>query len=200
MHRLHESCSVALGAFNNPSQKYSQQELLEQYQIIPRYRQLLCRWLDVLVEQGHLQFNDEVYTNLLPLSANSINTLVEEFKVKWANTPQQIELIQSCGENLTEVLIGEKEPLELHTATLAKEGEISRQNLAADIYYNAIIRAVLEVVVKLLPPNVNLRILEIGGGTGIATAELLPVLPSKQSNYTFTDVGGFFLTEAKKKF
>lgn len=50
----------------------------------------------------------------------------------------------------------------------------------------------MEQVVKLLPPDVNLRILEIGGGNGIATAELLRVLPPKQTKYTFTDVGGWF--------
>ncbi|MEH1931932.1 MAG: SDR family NAD(P)-dependent oxidoreductase [Nostoc sp.] len=136
----------------------------------------------------------------MPLSADSINSLVKEFRIRWADTPQQIELVQNYGENLADIIIGEKEPLELYAATLAKEGEISRQNLPDDVYYNAIIQASLEVVIKSLPSEVNLRILEIGGGTGITTAELLPILPSKQTNYTFTDVGSFFLTEAENKF
>ncbi|MEH2447430.1 MAG: SDR family NAD(P)-dependent oxidoreductase [Nostoc sp.] len=189
-----------LGAFDNPSQNYSLEELFEQCQVIPRYRQLFCRWIDVLVERGHVKQDGKFFTNLLPLSADSINSLVKEFRLRWADIPQQIELVQNFGENLTDILIGEKEPLKLYAATLAKEGEISRQNLPADIYYNAIIQASLEVVIKSLPSEVNLRILEIGGGTGIVTAELLPILPSKQTNYTFTDVGGFFLTEAEKKF
>ncbi|MEH1767287.1 MAG: SDR family NAD(P)-dependent oxidoreductase [Nostoc sp.] len=189
-----------LGAFNNPSQNYSLEELFEQCQVIPHYRQLLCRWLDVLVERGHLKQDGELFTNLLPLSADCINSLVKEFRIRWADIPQQIELVQNFGENLADILIGKKEPLKLYAATLAKEGEISRQNLPADIYFNAIIQASLEVVIKSLPSEVNLRILEIGGGTGIVTAELLPILLSKQTNYTFTDVGGFFLTEAEKEF
>ncbi|MEH2074240.1 MAG: type I polyketide synthase, partial [Nostoc sp.] len=183
-----------LGAFNNASQNYSLEELFKQCQIIPQYRQLLCRWLDVLVERGHLKQDGELFTNLIPLSPDSINSLVKEFRIRWADTPQQIELVQNYGENLADIIIGEKEPLELYAATLAKEGEISRQNLPDDIYYNAIIQASLEVVIKSLPSEVNLRILEIGGGTGITTAELLPILPSKQTNYTFTDVGNDFIT------
>ncbi|MEH2112689.1 SDR family NAD(P)-dependent oxidoreductase [Nostoc sp.] len=189
-----------LGAFNKALQNYSLQELFEQCQIIPRYRQLLCRWLDVLAERGHLKQDGELFTNLLPLSADSIDSLVKEFRIRWADTPQQIELVQNYGENLADILIGEKEPLELYAAILAKEGKISRQNLPADVYYNAIIQASLEAVIKSLSSEVNLRILEIGGGTGITTAELLPILPSQQTNYTFTDVGSFFLTEAEKKF
>ncbi|WP_375509767.1 SDR family NAD(P)-dependent oxidoreductase [uncultured Nostoc sp.] len=189
-----------LGAFSNPLQKYSLEELVEQCQVIPRYRQLLCRWLDVLVERGHLKQDGELFTNLLPFSTDSIDSLVKEFRIRWADTPQKIELVQNSGESLADVLIGKKEPLELYAATLAKEEEISRQNLPEDIYYNAIIQASLEVVIKSLPSEVNLRILEIGGGTGITTAELLPILPSKQTNYTFTDVGSFLLTEAQKKF
>jgi SAM-dependent methyltransferase/acyl carrier protein len=74
------------------------------------------------------------------------------------------------------------------------------QKLSFEEYCNGIIRASLEQVVKLLPPDVNLRILEIGGGNGIATEVLLPILPSKQTNYTFTDVGGLFLQLAEQKF
>lgn len=94
----------------------------------------------------------------------------------------------------------EKEPLEFHVSTLLKSGEFSVQELAENNYYNSIMRVCLEQVLKALPPKVNLRILELGGGTGTGTTELLPILPSEKTNYTFTDVGGFFLNAAKKKF
>jgi ubiquinone/menaquinone biosynthesis C-methylase UbiE/acyl carrier protein len=61
-------------------------------------------------------------------------------------------------------------------------------------------RVCLEQLLKVLPCDINLRILEIGGGTGTGTTELLPMLPSQRTKYTFTDVGSFFLNTAKKKF
>lgn len=189
-----------LGIFSNASQKYSLEELLEKGRIIPRYRQLLCRWLEVLVERGHLQQDAGRFSNLLPISTTAVNNLVEEIRTIWTDTQQAIKLVKNYGENLAALLIGEKEPLELHFATLIKEGKIARENSPADIYYNSIIRATVEQLVRSLPTDVNLRFLEIGGGTGIATAQLLPLLPSQRTKYTFTDVGGFFLDEAKKKF
>ncbi|WP_414582658.1 SDR family NAD(P)-dependent oxidoreductase [Scytonema sp. PCC 10023] len=189
-----------LGAFSDIAKKYSIEELFEQCSIIPKYRELLCRWLEVLVEQNQLQQEEGLFTNFLPSSTDHIDTLLEEVRVRWADTPQNINLIQLFGENLVAVLTGQKEPLELHVATLVKQGEISRQNLPSEVYLRGIMRAMLEKLAITLPADVNLRILEIGGGTGIATVELLPVLPSQQTNYTFTDVGGFFVKEAKNKF
>ncbi|WP_298917442.1 type I polyketide synthase [uncultured Nostoc sp.] len=205
--RLEDLCSAYmnlalqdLGIFSNTSEKYSLDELLVKGRILPYYRQLLCRWLTVLVERGYLQQDAGRFSNLLPIFKTEVNNLVAQIKTKWTDTQQAIELIQNYGDNLAALLIGEKEPLELHFATLVKDGKIARENSPADIYYNSITKATVEQLVRSLPVETNLRFLEIGGGTGIATAELLPLLPSHRTKYTFTDVGGFFLDEAKKKF
>lgn len=189
-----------LGAFSNPSKKYSIDELFEQCQIIPRYRELLGRWLEILADQGKLHQEEGMFTNLIPISTNSVNELLAEVKARCTDTLQQIDLLQLYGENMVAILTGEKEPLEFHVSTLVKEGEFSVQSLPSHNYYNSIMRAYMKQLVKSLSPEVKLRVLEIGAGTGTATAELLSILPSKQINYTFTDVGGFFLNAAKKKF
>ena len=190
--------NLALRDLGRCKDPFAKEELLAQ--VVPRYRQLLHRWLEVLVERGHLQQDGNLYNNLLPLSPTAINDLVAEAITQHPGYQQQLELIQTCGENLAAVLVGTKEPLELHFATLVKNGAISRANLPADDYYNSILRTSLEQVVKSLPPEANLRILEIGGGTGIATAEILPLLPPERTKYTFTDVGSFFLDAAKQRF
>jgi acyl transferase domain-containing protein/SAM-dependent methyltransferase len=189
-----------LGAFSHRDKKYSLEELLEECQIIPPYKELLSRWLEILVEQGKLNQEQELFTNLSPISAEFVNQLLVEVKAKWRDTPQQIDLLQLYGENMVALLTGEKEPLEFHVSTLLKEGEFSVQELPEDRYYNSIMRVCLEQVLKALPSDINLRILEIGGGTGTGTADLLPILPPQRTKYTFTDVGSFFLNTAKKKF
>ena len=187
-----------LGAFSSLSQKYSLENLFEQCQIIPRYRQLLYRWLQVLVEQKHLQQDGSLFTNLVPRSTKSVNELAEEVRVRWAFTPKVVDLVQLCGENLAAVLIGEKEPLEFFNVLI-----YNAKNFYPEIpylaYYNTIMQVSLEQIVKSLPPWINLRILEIGAGMGLTTTALLPVLPPKQTSYTFTDIGSGFLTQAKQK-
>ncbi|NJN10371.1 MAG: type I polyketide synthase [Richelia sp. RM1_1_1] len=70
-----------LGAFNNISKQYSLEELLTECHILPRYQQLLCRFLDVLVEQGYLQQKQELFSNFVELSTDYLNTCLEEFYV-----------------------------------------------------------------------------------------------------------------------
>jgi len=189
-----------LGAFSDPNKKYSIEEIREQCQIIPRYRQLLCRWLDVLVEQGQLRQTEGLFSNLLSFSTDSFKALVEEVRTRLGDKLQAVDAIEQFGENLADLLVGKQEPLELFVAFKNKPvAEVSDSD-SPTTYYKAIMRAILEQVVQSLPLEVNLRILEIGGGQGVATAELLPVLPSKQTNYTFTDIGVLFLNEAQQKF
>ncbi|BAY65328.1 beta-ketoacyl synthase [Calothrix brevissima NIES-22] len=189
-----------LGVFQNPERQYSLEELIAESQIVPTYKELLNRWLEILVEQGKLNKAQELFANLSPISAEFVNQLLQEVQVKWTDTPQQIELLQLYGENMVALLTGDKEPLEFHVSTLFKEGEFSVQQLPQQQYYNSIMGVCLEQLLKVLPADINLRILEIGGGTGTGTAELLPMLPQERTKYTFTDVGGFFLNAAKKKF
>jgi acyl transferase domain-containing protein/acyl carrier protein/ubiquinone/menaquinone biosynthesis C-methylase UbiE len=189
-----------LGIFKNASTKYSFEELYEQSCIIPRYRQLLQRWLDVLVEHSYLQQEQGLFSNFMPLSRDALNTLLEAVRLRWASTPQVIDIVEECGANLPAVLRGEIEPLELYFAAAKKRAETTKSELSLDTYLKDIMRVSLEQVIKLLPPNVNLRILEIGGGQGVATTALLPILPKEKTTYTFTDVGGLFLNRAKEKF
>ncbi|HEY9799814.1 MAG TPA: beta-ketoacyl synthase N-terminal-like domain-containing protein [Leptolyngbyaceae cyanobacterium] len=189
-----------LDIFQDASNKYSFEELYEQSRIIPRYQQLLHRWLDVLVEHGYLQQEQGLYSNLQPLSNDALNHLLEIARLKWANTPQVVDIVEECGANLLSVMRGQIEPLELYFAAGKKRAETTKSEFPLDTYLKGIMRATVEQIVKLLPANVNLRILEIGGGQGVATTALLPVLPGERTSYTFTDVGALLLNRAKEKF
>ncbi|MBW4617793.1 MAG: acyltransferase domain-containing protein [Cyanosarcina radialis HA8281-LM2] len=193
-------CFRRLGTFNEADDRYTCEQLCQQCQIIPRYWELIDRWLNILVEQGDLKQNRELFADLSTVATETISELVDRVKIAYEDTSQQIELLQLYGENLPAILTGKQEPLELHVSTLVKEGEFSIQNLPSNNYYNSILRECLASVVKALLPEKRLRILEVGAGTGTATAELLPILPAEQTEYTFTDVGSFFLNAAKKKF
>ncbi|WP_448265467.1 beta-ketoacyl synthase N-terminal-like domain-containing protein [Nostoc sp. DSM 114159] len=191
-----------LGAFSNPEEKYSLDNLLAQYHISPRYQQLLSRWLQILVEQGQLQQQEKLFTKLLPCSQDYINEHLEAVRARFAaSSLVDLDLVQRCGENLAAVVISEQEPLEIFNELVyQKENNGSYSETPLISYYNSILRSSLEQVVKSLPSSVHLRVLEIGAGTGVSTQALLSVLPPERTNYTFTDIGNGFLTQAQQKF
>ena len=191
-----------LGAFENPAQQYAVEALWEQGRIIPRYHQLLSRWLHVLVERGYLQQDGAVFSHLAPSSTDTAQALLKEVRVRWADKPKVIDLVERCGVNLVSVLRGEKEPLELFQGLLYDFDEAEDDNIEFPwhTYYNSILRAIAKQIIDSLPSSTHLRVLEIGGGQGLATRELLPVLPSEQTSYTFTDVGATALNRCKKQF
>ncbi|MEH2405211.1 beta-ketoacyl synthase N-terminal-like domain-containing protein [Nostoc sp.] len=191
-----------LGVFSNPENKYSLENLLEQCHISPRYQQLLSRWLQILVEQGQLQQHEGLFSVLVPCSQDYIHEHLEQVRARFAaSSLVDLDLVQRCGENLAAVVLGEQEPLEIFNELVyQKENNGSYSESPLISYYNSILRSSLEQVVKSLPSSVQLRVLEIGAGTGVSTQALLPVLPPKQTNYTFTDIGSGFLTQAKQKF
>lgn len=186
-----------LGTFNQLGDRYTAEEICQQFGVIHRYRELVARWLLLLFDAGCLQQENGRFSHLVPLS-DDLPQLVKRVKNLWQDTLQQIELLELYGDNIPAILKGDREALELHVSTLISEGELNVEELPSNIYYGAILRECLRAAIASFPKR--LRILEIGAGSGTATAEILPILPTERTEYTFTDVGGFFLNAAKKRF
>jgi NAD(P)-dependent dehydrogenase (short-subunit alcohol dehydrogenase family)/SAM-dependent methyltransferase/acyl carrier protein len=113
----------------------------------------------------------------------------------------EIDLLGRCGVSLAQVLRHEADPL----ALLFPDGsfeELERIYGGSPVaqVYNALLREVVAEAVGSLPSSDNLRILEIGAGTGATTSGVLEVLADKRLEYTFTDLSPLFLERAKDKF
>ncbi|MBD2448700.1 acyltransferase domain-containing protein [Nostoc sp. FACHB-152] len=191
-----------LGAFSNSQDKYSLENLLDKYNISPRYQQLFSRWLQILIEQKQLQQQEGLFTGLVSCSQDYINEHLKQVRTRFANSSLvDLDLIQRCGENLAAIVTGEQEPLEIFNKLVyQKENKPSYSESSIITYYNSIVRSSLEQLIKSLPSSVQLRVLEIGAGTGVTTQAILPVLPPQRTSYTFTDIGSGFLTQAQEKF
>ncbi|MDE0054266.1 MAG: methyltransferase, partial [Gammaproteobacteria bacterium] len=58
----------------------------------------------------------------------------------------------------------------------------------------------VETLLAELPDGRRLRIVEVGAGTGSATASVLPELPPGRFDYTYTDISAGFFAEAEGRF
>ena len=112
----------------------------------------------------------------------------------------ELRLLARCGTALPDVLRGRADPLGL---LFGSEGAG-----ASDLYWrspalraaNKLVGDAVASAVAELPPERELRVLEIGAGTGSATSEVLAVLPAGRFEYAFTDVSAGFFSEAEERF
>jgi acyl transferase domain-containing protein/SAM-dependent methyltransferase len=190
-----------LGVFREPDERQSSDTLLEKYGVLPTYKSLMARWLKLLVEYGWLKIFDGVsYTNDHAFHPQSVDDLLASARVVLEDTPYVVDYLVDCGERLAPVITGKESPLEL----LFPGGSMQRaedlyQNWAHARYYGQIVGAVVESVVHT-DPRKNLRLLEIGAGTGATTSAVLPFLSPARSTYYFTDISVLFLDHARQKF
>ena len=112
----------------------------------------------------------------------------------------EIGLFRRSADALPDVLRGEADALTL----LFSSGEPT----AADLYLKAPVaraanRLLADTITALLaelPSGRRLRAIEVGAGTGSATASVLPELPEGGYDYVYTDISAGFFSEAESRF
>ncbi|GAA3463421.1 SDR family NAD(P)-dependent oxidoreductase [Saccharothrix longispora] len=120
-----------------------------------------------------------------------------------AEHPQHLpELVISShvGGRLADVLGGHVDPTELIFTEAARF--LEQYYDVAPVYglFNQLVRTMVRAVVADWPEDRPLRVLEVGGGTGGATAAVLPVLPPERAHYVFTDQSHGFFPRARTRF
>ena len=176
--------------FNNAS-------IAQRLGIVSQHRRLLARLLEILAEEGVLRRDRQEWEviktpEIQDPQANKHRLLAEHPVAKVAVT-----LLASCGSKLANVLQGTCDPLEL----IFPQGDATNASkLYQDSPTNSLVQKAISELVERLPVSQGVRILEIGAGTGGTTAGVLPHLPPDRIEYTFTDIGAWFLSQAKEKF
>ncbi len=123
-----------------------------------------------------------------------------QMESRYAHGTNEVGLFRRSAGALADVLRGEADPLTL----LFSSGEPS----AADLYRKAPVaraanKMLSDAVAALLsdmPADRRLRVIEVGAGTGSATASVLPELPEGRFDYVYTDISAGFFAEAEARF
>lgn len=108
----------------------------------------------------------------------------------------ELTLLTRCGENLSEILTGERNPVE----TLFPPGDQTLEKIYESRAANTLVRDAVVKALSQIPDGSKVRILEVGGGTGGATAHVLPVFDAQRIEYVFTDISRAFFPRAQERF
>ena len=174
-----------------------------------------ARWLEesirVLRTKGFLHFDGVRDTIKEP--STELSVLWKKWdtaKVRWLKNPDQkaqVILVEPCLRNLPAILSGKKKATDIlfpNSSLKLVEG-IYKQNLIADHFNEILATTVIAYVQDRISqdPSTQIRILEIGAGTGGTTTALLPKLHPFQRHileYRYTDVSKAFLLYADEHF
>ncbi len=196
-----------LGWQRNLGETVDPESLRQRLDVIPEHTRLFRRLFEMLARSGVLEESDDGFTVIVgpedPLPEHMPGDL-DEFATRmtelYSHGLTEIGLFQRSGCALAEVLRGRADPLTL----LFSSGEPT----AADLYLkapvaraaNRLLGDAVQTLVAALPEGRRLRVLEVGAGTGSATASVLPELPDGRFDYTYTDISAGFFAEAEARF
>ena len=165
--------------------------------VVPAHARLLARFLALLAHHGVLRRAGQRWQLATDLPERPRLDVAAR---TCAGAQAELEMLARCGSRLADVLTARCDPLQL----LFPDGD---RTAAAKIYRDspgaAAMNGLLQAAVKRLreswPAGRPLRILEVGAGTGGATAHVVPELPP-HTHYVYTDVSRGFFAEARRRF
>jgi len=165
------------------------------------YHRLISRWLRSLVNAGILVESDRRYRPVGKLAPVELEDLWREVEKSLKSDPGAVAYFRRCGTLLEEVLTGRASPLEtLFPAGSFDLAEVLYRRSPEARYSNAIVANAIRTAVQGWGRKRNARILEIGAGTGGTTSAVAPLLPTRETEYWFTDLSELFLRRARQNF
>ncbi|MCY3714473.1 MAG: SDR family NAD(P)-dependent oxidoreductase [Gemmatimonadetes bacterium] len=175
--------------------------------VLPEHTRLFRRLFEMLARSGVMDERDDGFRVVVgpedPLPEHmpaDLEAFADWMKDRYDQGQIEIGLFLRSGLALAEVLRGKEDPLTL----LFSSGEPT----AGDLYLkapvaraaNRMLTEAVQALVSTLPDGRRLRVIEVGAGTGSATASVLPELPEGRFLYTYTDISAGFFSEAEARF
>ncbi len=168
--------------------------------ILSGYEGLLEAVAAQLRERGALERDTQGhYGRLRELGPETVRKAEQQAERAFSRMPSLRDIVLRPGRALAEVLRGQREPRELMFPEGALESayEIYAE-LPTSRYFNGIVREVVRAAVEARGQQV--RILELGAGTGATAEQILPWLDPTRARYVFSDVSPVFLDRARSRF
>ncbi|KAJ5952971.1 CAZyme family CE10 [Penicillium vulpinum] len=185
---------------------FEAEDVIPQVHVLAQHDQVRNQLYSILQFSNLIRTTDRGFVRTtIPVPTIGSDVLHEEIIRLYPQHTSEHNLLRTTGSRLSDCLTGAADPLSL----LFQDAEARR--LMEDVYTNApMFKAatnhLAQYLVNLLgrlDTTREIKILEIGGGTGGTTKALLSQLtavPGLRFQYTFTDLSSGLLTLARKKF
>ena len=168
--------------------------------MVPRYRNLVARWLNMLARNGVLREENGAFVSPAPLRHHDLSAVWREIELFLEDDPDTLFYLQRASGKLIELLTGRLSPLEV----LFERGSLDRaegiyERSPSARYLNAMAAAAVRSALEDRRGQTPFRMLEAGAGTGGTTSRVADFFPS-DGEYWFTDLSDAFLARARRKF
>ncbi|MBI6855834.1 alpha/beta fold hydrolase [Pseudomonas cichorii] len=182
------------GLFSEAGQSHDLPQVMTRLGALPQFNGLLRQWLKMLCQQGWVKQDGQRYICVQPLPENlpASGTLPN---AEWSQT--LASYLNTCIELHGELLRGERSALGL---LFGGNTSVVQAFYSANPVLQCLNRTVALTAKALAGQRRDLRVLEVGAGTGATTEHLLPILESHLSEYRFTDISSLFLEQARERF
>jgi SAM-dependent methyltransferase len=189
-----------MGWIWKPGTRFSTADAVRQLRVVPHHVRLVNRLLAMSEEEKILAGVGDGWEVLKEPEIPEVRTLRRELSERSPFAQIELTILDRCGQRLADVLRGACDPLELLFPEEGVSVERMYQDTPVSLAFNDLMRIAIMCAVTAQPRERRTRILEIGAGTGGATAGLLSHLPPDRTEYVYTDISGFFLDQGREKF
>jgi acyl transferase domain-containing protein/trans-aconitate methyltransferase/acyl carrier protein len=169
--------------------------------VVPRHRRLFGRLVEILAEDGWIEPAGSAWRVVRTPETSDPEAIVSGLLARFPPCRAELEFTARGGSALAGVLRGTLDPIQV----LFPAGSM---DTAAALYerapgfrmFNTLLADALAEAIADCPPGRQVRILEVGAGTGGTTTHVLPRLPGTHVEYVYTDVSIAFTSRAREKY
>ena len=183
------------------------EELMVQMGILPIHKNLVNRILKMMVEAEVLaKSSDGAFTVSLDLNEELPNEisppdkLFKELQEKHPHGQYELTLLNRFGSNFIDLLTGNADPLALLFEEDSSGAADFYKTAPVSVAGNRLLGDVIDRLLRNVPDDRLLRVLEVGAGTGATTEIVFSELESRNLEYTYTDISAGFFSEAERNF
>ncbi len=177
------------------------EELIGKMNVIKDHHRLFHHMFKLLRDAGIVSGADGHFEVIKAPDFRDVTTWMDELNGQFPQFHHESTLLGRCGPEIQGVLQGTVDPIQLIFPE-DKWDAIVQYYVEGFAFkkYNDIAGKSIAELIKNVPEDQNIRILEIGAGTGGMTQAILPMLPADRTEYVFTDLSHMFMLKAQQRF
>lgn len=190
-----------LGAGFEVGMRFDTEGLCRKMNVDRAYWRLMNRYMEMLEQDGLIERDGDGWRVVRVVTPADPRDTWKDVLARNPSFYAELTLMGRCAQELDKILLGDIDPVSL----IFPDGSLAiAEHLYQDSpslrFYNTLVQRAVTKMFETLPEGRELRILEIGAGTGGMSSYVLPTLPADRTHYVYTDLSNHFFLKAQEKF